>query len=162
MNVVIMPTEYKSSQVYFTERRANTHIPNSIFTRITYSTHDFIMNGIYIQFEMLVRQTEQNFNSNIYNCYIDTSHEHNSKMITTLKNIEESILQKWVQFQYTSYASQVPSISNNIIQQLQTGVISVWKNDMFPHDKPQIQHFIIKLSGVWENDTECGLTYKFI
>ncbi len=111
---------------------------------------------------MLVRQTEQNFNSNIYNCYIDTSHEHNSKMITTLKNIEESILQKWVQFQYTSYASQVPSISNNIIQQLQTGVISVWKNDMFPHDKPQIQHFIIKLSGVWENDTECGLTYKFI
>ena len=50
----------------------------------------------------------------------------------------------------------------DIIQQLRSGVISVWKHDMSIHDKPQFQDFIIKISGVWENDMGCGLTYKFI
>jgi hypothetical protein len=171
MNVVITPTEYKPSQVYFTERRANTHIPNSIFNRITYSTRDFIMNGIYIQFELLVGQTDQNFNSNIYNCHFDTSHEHNRTMLIIFKKIEESILEKWIQVQHaatptatptTTATATLPGLSRDIIQQLQSGIISVWKNDMSTHEKPQFQHFIIKISGVWENEKECGLTYKFI
>jgi hypothetical protein len=55
----------------------------------------------------------------------------------------------------------LPITSYDIIQQLRTGVISVWKHDMAIHDKPQFQHFIIKISGVWENETGRGLTYKF-
>jgi hypothetical protein len=165
MNVVITPGEYKSFQVYFTEKRANTHIANSTFNRITYSTPDFVMNGIYIQFELFVRQTEQNFNSNIYNCYFDTQQEHNRQMLSIFQNIETSILDKWSRTQYsladavTPPTSQLPT--GDIIQQLRTGVISVWKHDMVIHDKPQYQHFIIKISGVWENETGRGLTYKF-
>ena len=53
MNVVIDLNEYKLSQVYFTEKKPNTHIANSTFNRITYSTNDFVMNGVYIQFELL-------------------------------------------------------------------------------------------------------------
>jgi hypothetical protein len=49
----------------------------------------------------------------------------------------------------------------DIIQQLRGGNISVWKNDFHYHDKPQFQDFIIKISGVWENEGGCGLTYKF-
>lgn len=164
MNVVITPTEYKPSQVYFTERRVNTHIPNSIFNRITYSTTEFVMNGIYVQFELFVRQTDQNFNSNIYNCHFDPSHEHNRVMLMMFQNIEDSILKKWVQLQHVvpGMVNATPSLSNDIIKQLQSGVISVWKHDMSTSDKPQFQHFIIKISGVWENEEECGLTYKFI
>lgn len=165
MNVVITPTEYKRSQVYFTERRANTHIPNSIFNRITYSTNDFIMNGIYIQFELFVRQIDQNFNSNIYNCHFDTSHEHNRTMLMIFQKIEESILEKWTQVQHAdtmTAPTPTPSLSTDIIKQLQSGIISVWKHDMSTSEKPQFQHFIIKISGVWENEAECGLTYKFI
>lgn len=161
MNVVINANEYMSSQLYFTERRVNTHIVNSIFNRITYSTNDFIMNGVYIQFELFIKQNEQNFNSNIYNCHFDPQHEHNRTMLTIFEEIERSILNKWVQLQHQSSA-QVPKPSGDIIQQLRSGVISVWKHDMSIHDKPQFQHFIIKISGVWENDTGCGLTYKFI
>jgi hypothetical protein len=169
MNVVITPNEYKPVQLYFTERRANTHIANSIFNRITYSTHDFVMNGIYIQFELFVKQNEQNFNSNIYNCHFDPQNEHNRAMLTIFHNIESSILDKWMQLQHqtptlatTSTATAMPTPSGDIIQQLRTGVISVWKHDMSIHDKPQFHHFIIKISGVWENEAGCGLTYKFI
>ena len=167
MNVVITPGEYKSHQIYFTERRANTHIPNSTFNRITYSTTDFIMNGIYIQFELFVRQNEQNFNSNIYNCYFDPQQEHNRQMLSIFQNIETSILDKWRRTQHTivdtttTTTTATATTTGDIIQQLRTGVISVWKHDMIIHDKSQFQHFIIKISGVWENETGCGLTYKF-
>ena len=167
MNVVITPGEYKSFQVYFTEKRTNTHIANSTFNRITYSTPDFVMNGIYIQFELFVRQTEQNFNSNIYNCYFDTQQEHNRQMLSIFQNIETSILDKWTRTQYsladavTGTVTGTGTATGDIIQQLRTGVISVWKHDMVIHDKPQYQHFIIKISGVWENETGRGLTYKF-
>lgn len=167
MNVVITPNEYKPAQLYFTEKRANTHLANSIFNRITYSTYDFIMNGIYIQFELFVKQNEQNFNSNIYNCHFDPQHEHNRTMLTIFQNIESSILDKWMQLQHqtptlTATSTTTPTPTGDIIQQLRTGVISIWKHDMSIHDKPQFHHFIIKISGVWENDAGCGLTYKFI
>jgi hypothetical protein len=163
MNVVITPNEYKSGQVYFTERRANTHIANSIFNRITYSTCDFIMNGVYIQLELFIKHNEQNFNSNIYNCHFDTQHEHNRSMLSVFEEIEASILNKWMQLQHHATTPMPkPTPSGDIIQQLRSGVISVWKHDMSIHDKPQFQHFIIKISGVWENEAGCGLTYKFI
>ena len=169
MNVVITPNEYNSSQVYFTEKRVNTHIANSIFNRITYSTNDFIMNGIYIQFELFVKQNEQTFNSNIYNCHFDPQHEHNRAMLTIFQNIECALLDKWIQIHHRNIGAggagagtaTIPTPSNDIIQQLRTGVISVWKHEMSIHDKPQFQHFIIKISGVWENEAGCGLTYKF-
>lgn len=164
MNVVITPNEYNSGQVYFTEKRVNTHIANSIFNRITYSTKDFIMNGIYIQFELFVKHNEQTFNSNIYNCHFDPQHEHNRGMLTIFQNIEGALLDKWIQIHHrntVAAAAAIPAPSNDIIQQLRTGVISVWKHEMSIHDKPQFQHFIIKISGVWENEAGCGLTYKF-
>ena len=163
MNVVILPNEYKGSQVYFTEKKTNTHIPNSTFNRIMYSTADFMMNGVYIQFELFVRQIEQNFNSNIYNCVFDPNHEHNQTMMSIFQTIETGILDKWLRLEHSSSSSSpARHKSMDIIQQLRGGNISVWKNDFHYHDKPQFQHFIIKISGIWENEGGCGLTYKFI
>ena len=161
MNVVILPNEYKGTQVYFTEKKVNTHIPNSTFNRIMYSTTDFMMNGIYIQFELFVRQIDQNFN--IYNCAFDPNHEHNQTMMTIFQRIEGGILDKWLRLEHSSPSpSSARHKSMDIIQQLRTGVISVWKNEFHYNDKPHFQHFIIKISGVWENEGGCGLTYKFI
>jgi len=164
MNVVITPNEYNLNRVYFTEKKPNTHIANSTFNRITYSTNDFIMNGIYIQFELFVRQIEQNFNSNIYNSYFEPFHEHNDKLLTIFQRIETGILEKWIRLEHSTTTEMPPMrhTSADIIQQLRTGVISVWKNDLQYNDKPQFQHFIIKISGIWENEDKCGLTYKFI
>ena len=163
MNVVILPNEYKGTQVYFTEKKVNTHIPNSTFNRIMYSTTDFMMNGIYIQFELFVRQIDQNFN--IYNCAFDPNHEHNQTMMTIFQRIEGGILDKWLRLEHSlpsSSSSSARHKSMDILQQLRTGVISVWKNEFHYNDKPHFQHFIIKISGVWENEGGCGLTYKFI
>ena len=111
------------------------------------------MNGIYLQFELFIRQNEQNYNSNI------------RMMLSIFQTIENGILDKWLRIRTPPSSGNVstptPLPSGDIIQQLRTGVISVWKNDMRHYDKPQFQHFIVKISGVWENETGCGLTYKF-
>jgi hypothetical protein len=123
------------------------------------------MNGIYLQFELFIRQNEQNYNSNIYNCQFDPNHDHNRMMLSIFQTIENGILDKWLRIRTPPSSGNVstptPLPSGDIIQQLRTGVISVWKNDMRHYDKPQFQHFIVKISGVWENETGCGLTYKF-
>ena len=160
MNVVITPNDYKGTQVYFTEKKPNTHIPNGTFNRITYSTTDFVMNGIYIQFELFVRQIDQNFN--IYNCVFDPNHDHNHTMLSIFQRIETGILDKWMRLEHSASLSTQRHKSMDIVQQLRSGVISVWKNDFHYNDKPQFQHFIIKISGIWENEGECGMTYKFI
>lgn len=169
MNVVISPRDFNIQLVYFTDKKANTHIPNSTFNRITYSTSDFIMNGIYIQFELNVKSTDKNFNNNIYNCHFDTAHPHNKIVVDIFEKIEHDILQKWNRAHGIAGAGVGALPANakcryDIIQQLREGVISVWKHDLYITDKPQFYHFIIKISGVWENDTdnEYGLTYKCI
>ena len=168
MNVVISPGNFNTQLVYFTDKKVNTHIPNSTFNRITYSTSDFIMNGIYIQFELNIRSTEKNFNNNIYNCHFDATHPHNKMVIDIFEKIEVDILQKWNRMR--AHAGSSTTLNTHIrcrydiIQQLRDGVISVWKQDLYISDKPQFYHFIIKISGVWENETEneYGLTYKCI
>ncbi len=164
MNVVISPRDFNNQLVYFTDKKANTHIPNSTFNRITYSTSDFIMNGVYIQFELNVRSTEKNFNNNIYNCHFDVAHPHNKKVIDIFEKIEADILEKWNKTHAGISVAASAKCRYDIVQQLRDGVISVWKQDLYITDKPQFYHFIIKISGVWENDTdnEYGLTYKCI
>jgi hypothetical protein len=169
MNVVISPRDFNTQLVYFTDKKANTHIPNSTFNRITYSTSDFIMNGVYIQFEMHVKTIEKNFNNtNIYNCNFDTEQSHNKAVIDIFEKIEADILYKWSKTNTTegttTASMKLQNCRYDIIQQLRDGVISVWKQDLYITEKPQFYHFIVKISGIWENDTEneYGLTYKFI
>jgi hypothetical protein len=121
------------------------------------------MNGVYIQFELYVKQIEQNFNSNIYNLHFDPEHDHNSKMIDIFNHIEIGILEKWLRLEHSFVETDERQYKiKDIYQQLKSGVISVWKNEMRQYDKPQFQHFIIKISGVWDNERGCGLTFKFI
>jgi len=79
-----------------------------------------------------------------------------------LQKIEADILDKWVRLEHPGSTNNSREKTTDIIQQLRTGIISVWKNELKYSDKSQFQHFIIKISGIWENEGICGITYKFI
>jgi hypothetical protein len=157
MNIVLNTTDFDTSAIYFTEAKINTHLENSTFNRITYSTDNFIMSGIYIQFELYMKYNEKNFNNNVYIYHIDQDNEHNKSIIKSFSDIENKILHKWDNCQKCSKIHK-----KDILKQLNDGAISVWKHDACITEKPAFHQFIIKISGVWENDNETGLTYKFI
>lgn len=160
MNLVLNSEHFNAAAIYFTEPKINTHLVNSTFNRITYSTENFNMSGIYIQFELYIKYNEKNYNNNVYVYYFDQENEHNKSVIDEFFKIENNILHKWRNLQKNSTKIQ----KREITKQMTESSISVWNNDTCITEKPAFHKFIIKISGVWENesDNEFGLTFKFI
>jgi|DEB19_MinimDraft_3_1074340.scaffolds.fasta_scaffold414472_1 hypothetical protein len=86
----------------------------------------------------------------------DPLQEHNKQIIDRVRLIETDILSKW---STTNNKKQALNLSN----QLETGNVSIWLSSDSV-DKKQYHEFILKISGIWENEDqqEYGITYKFI
>jgi len=160
MNLVLNSRDFDTTAIYFTEPKINTHLANSTFNRINYSTAEFNMAGIYIEFELYIKYNEKNYNNNVYVYYFDQENEHNKTTINEFVKIENDILQKWINIQKCS--SKI--LKREILKQMSESSISVWNNNTCITEKPIFHKFIIKISGIWENDNdnEFGLTFKFI
>jgi hypothetical protein len=162
MNVVLNIPDFDIKSVYFTDTKVNTHLQNSTFNRITYSSDHFIMSGVYIRFDLFIKYNEKNYNNNnVYVYYFDPTHEHNKHIIRSFIDIETKLLHKWSKLNKTKSAN---TNINDIELQLSNGAISVWNQIINVTEKPAFHTFIIKIAGVWENteENETGLTYKFI
>jgi hypothetical protein len=152
MNFSFEPHKYNGRYIYFTEPKQNTVIPNSTFIRIIYATPILTMTGIYLTIKLITTNVEKHFNT--YSFSFDSFNEYNRDVIDHVKNIEMDVLSKWKTTKQPCY---------NISNQLESGHLSIWLgNDI--NDKKNNHEFILKISGVWENDAqnECGLTYKYL
>ena len=92
--------------------------------------------------------TEKYYNK--YKCQFSIS--DNSEVINQLCQIENMILLK----------NTIPNKTPQCIlsQQLRSGFMKLFadNNSTFPSN----MKFILKISGLWENSCEYGITYKFI
>lgn len=148
MNIVTTLEQYNDQSVFFADPIKNTVIPNSNFIRIHYSDKNLTLNGIYLLIDLYNTRTERYYNK--YKCQFSIS--DNSKIITELSNIEKNILIK----------NTIPNKSPQCIltQQLNAGYMKLFadSNSNFNNN----MKFILKISGLWENTDEYGITYKFI
>jgi hypothetical protein len=76
------------------------------------------------------------------------------KAINQLKSIEESILDK------ICINNKKPVF--RLYEQLNSGNIKLFKDNLKLHKINKDNEFIIKISGIWENEYEYGITYKFV
>jgi hypothetical protein len=154
MNFSLRPFQFQGKYIYFTDTKQNTVIPNSTFTRIMYSTPIMTMTGIYLNIQLCIKSVEKHFNN--YYFMFDPLQEHNKQIIDRVRLIETDILSKW---STTNNKKQALNLSN----QLETGNVSIWLSSDSV-DKKQYHEFILKISGIWENEDqqEYGITYKFI
>lgn len=138
--------QYKEDFVYFCEPIKNNIMNDGQFIRIIYSTPLFVLNGIYI----LVNITHNNIDKyyNKFKCSFDANQY--KETIDSLRNIEEKLLKK------VNIHGKIPQ--HKIYEQLKNGNIKVF-SDSF--DKIN-NTFLLKIAGIWETETEYGLTYKFI
>ena len=90
MNIVIDSDEYNKEYIFLQESVKNNIIDNSKFIRIIYSNNIFVVNTLYIVFNLNVIQIENYFNK--YKFVFNE--KQNTKPINQLKYIEESILDK--------------------------------------------------------------------
>jgi len=147
MNVILIPNQFEKEHVYFYEPIENTIMNNSQFIKIVYSTEDVILNGIFLLMNLNIISKEGYFKKMKY-CYDINS---NKDLIKHICLIEEQILEKY------NVTNKVKKL--NICESLNTGCLKIYPP---PESVKASNNFIFKISGVWENDTEYGLTFKIL
>ena len=144
MNLVKNMNQYDENNIFFCEPIKNNIMNDGTFIRILYSTHNILLNGIYLLISLNDIACEKYYNK--YRCNFDPS--NHKDIIDNIKIIEENILKK-------IDIKKTPQLK--ISEQLRNGNIKLF-NMIDQHDSS----FIVKISGVWETQYNYGLTYKFI
>lgn len=150
MNIVIDIDEFNKDNIFLQEPVKNNIIDDSKFIRIIYSNNIFVINTLYIIFNLHIIQIENYFNKYKFIFNI----KQNTKLINQFKSIEESILDK------IFINNKKPVF--RLYEQLNSGNIKLFKDSLKLHKTYSDNEFIIKISGIWENEYEYGITYKFI
>jgi len=122
-------------------------ITDSQFIRILYSTPDIVFNGVHILIPIKITNIDKQFNKNVV--YYEV--EANKELIESIINIEKGILEK--------YNIKNKECLFNLKNQIETGTFKLYPEI---NEKKRNFDIILKISGLWENTKNYGLTYKFI
>jgi hypothetical protein len=137
--------QYNEDHVYFCEPIKNNIMNKGNFIRIIYSSPAFILNGIYLSIPITCFTVEKYYNK--YKCIFNTVLYKD--VIDRIQYIENSILNK---IGITGKAPQY-----KIYEQMINGYIKIFCENT----EKQHNLFLLKISGIWETDSEYGVTYKF-
>ena len=146
MNIVKTIDQYNEDYVYFCDPIKNNIMNDGNFIRILYSTPLFILNGIYIS--IIINHTSVDKYYNKFKCAFDINYHRD--ILEKIRWIEEGLLKK---ININGKIAQY-----KIYEQLRNGNIKVFSES---YDKINT-NFLLKIAGIWETETEFGLTYKFI
>ena len=146
MNIVKRIDQYDENNVIFFEPIKNNIMNDGNFIRIIYSTHNVVLNGIYLLVTLNDITCEKYYAK--YKCNFNIA--LNKDIIDNIKIIEEDIIKKY------KSADKLPQYK--IYEQLKNGNFKLFADI----DTRPICSFILKISGIWETQYNYGLTYKFI
>lgn len=180
MFFTIEPHTFNSEFLSLTEKTKNNVIEHSWFHRLMYEHEAFTMNGVAIHFSLTINKTETSYDK-LKHCFSLTE-DNNHAVINELTRIEREILactslfegkqpmhhienqtkQGFIKlFNGTSrshkyYATTLPPLITTTHHTLKT-----YHMKQKPLNFSQSYNFILKISGIWYNDTNYGITYKF-
>jgi hypothetical protein len=155
MNILISPEDFNASQLFFTDSKENT-IMDGNFIKLIYSTDFLTLNGVFIDFP--IESFEKKcFNNKQYLFF----NPENDKIIHTFERIENTILELFIQLNIDKNPDIKNKTNNQVIyKQLKNGIMKYYQyTNILLSEKPK---FYIKISGIWETNTQIGLTYKLI
>ena len=106
------------------------------------------LNGIYVELNIKAKSIEKYFNKSKY--FYD--YGENEIELEKIIDLEKAILDK---LSYEKYMNK----NHKLKEQLMTGNIRVFCNN----EENQIitNRILVKISGIWETESSCGLTFKF-
>ena len=138
--------QYNLDYVHFSNAIKNNIMKNGNFIKILYFTPSFKLNGIYLKIDIINYLNENNIyrNNYIFNPFSYVG------LIEKMKNIEIKILSK------LGIIDKIPEC--DLYKKLMSGNIKIMTDVI----EEKFENFIIKISGIWENENNYGLNYKFI
>ena len=147
MNIINNIINYNKNYLSFAESRRNIIIDGQ-FTKIIYAKDTISIMGLY--FNIPVQEINENKD------YLDFKNADNY-LVKYLIQIEKDILEYYLI--YTSYDKhQQKELKYDLYNKINEKQIKVYKK----YATKKMDKLIVKISGVWESQTEIGITFKFI
>lgn len=156
MNVVLPINYFSNDNITLLESKQNI-ITDGIFTKLIFANNLFIMNGIFLFFPLDADSIINNNGRHFVNFNPNSNYNYN--IIEKVHDIENNILDFYKCSRFVKKNKSF--ILNN---QLINGNIKVYKDYNNNSDNPSFSNklFILKISGIWENNSQYGITYKII
>ena len=148
MNLAIDINEFDINSVFFQKPITNTVIDNSDFIRIIYSNDLMILNGIYIKIKLEIKSVESYYSK--YKCIFNVS--DNKDVFNKIQSIENVILERF---------SSNKTKKKKIYEQINNCYVKIFTDNIFNSNNIP-NYFTLKISGIWETNNDCGITYKFM
>ena len=145
---------FNSYHVQFSEQKNNIIIPGK-FTKTYYSTENFILNNIYLNFDIKcieINKCDSYLNDKNSDKYImNFNIEDNSELLQKFIDIEKNILEYYMK--YHDISDKIPEyiLKNHITNKK----MKFYKNS-------EMKNYFLKISGIWENNSHFGITYKIL
>jgi hypothetical protein len=143
MLLLLQQTDFFIKNVYFLEKKLNM-IMDGYFTKIVFTNSFMTMNGLFFQLPI----KKLNYSKSPY--FLQFDPVCHKDLITQMSIIEKQLIQYYMSF-YKVQKTPVYTLKN----QLQNGSIKYYKNSVGGL-------LYIKISGIWENPSEVGITFKII
>jgi len=134
----------------FSEKTKNNVLSGGDFYRLYYSDEESTFNGVYIGLTFKRVVIEKYFNK-IKCCF---SKEDNAQIVGRIKAIEKDILRK------TPGGSRKRPVYR-IEEQLNSNYIKLFTDTHPSYGSATEATLMLKISGIWSNANECGLTFRF-
>lgn len=147
MNFVITNTLYDINYLYIMEPVSNNVIENGVFYRLMYSNSHMTLNSLIFEIHLEDVHVTKTFNK--YKINYSNNNNHAYEFI---EQVENDILDKF---------EMEKTPKKCIMDSVNTDNIKLYS------DKELLQHYdnlviYVKISGFWLNESQYGLTYKFL
>jgi len=156
MNIAIPVNQFNINNVFFQEAIKNTIMDDSNFIRIIYSDDICMFNGICLEFVLHITHVDKSFNK--FKCNFDNMLSNN--IIQTISKIEYDIISKYNMIMNMNISMSKQPVFR-ISDQIKNESIKVLSINNSINNSTHKATFMIKISGLWSNELEYGLTYKF-
>ena len=141
--------------LYFSEPIQNSIIHDSYFIRMNYSDNDVSLTGLIFPINLSFITISKSFNKNT----IMYDLQSNKEVILNICKLETLILEKYNIFLNSTGNNTLKIPVYNLSTQMKSCIIKLFSNI----DKhTQECNIILKISGIWENIREYGITFKFM
>jgi hypothetical protein len=171
MNIVINPSKFNGQNIFFLDKKKN-NIIDGCFSKIIYSSEYFTMNGVFFIIPFIIKSPNsitqfspgklsgnhynQEFTENKYTVCFYAHDVKNLQYITLLSEIENTIINTYKEM------NGIKKCNNLVLtNQLYKGFFKIYKEKQSCKSANE-KKYMLKISGVWENADEVGITYKFI
>ena len=149
MNIIYKLDHVDTTGVYFSDKKKNMLMEGS-FTKLLYSDEHITTIGLYLQCPF--KSHAKSILSN--KCFLTMKPNENVDIVQKIKNIESFLMTYYVQYTQTT---KRPTYL--LSEKMDSGNIKYYSKLNNIHKN---YHIILKISGIWESDEECGITFKFI